>query len=48
MTYTSENHPHSTKDKYKRDVSHRNQSEYDWPDHKEGKFVINKDSNIAN
>lgn len=48
MAYTSENHPHSTKDRYKRDVSHRNKSEYDWFDHKEGKFFINKDSNIAN
>lgn len=48
MAYTSENHPHSKKDRYRRDVSHRNKSEYDWFDHKEGRFFINKDSNIAN
>jgi hypothetical protein len=48
MAYTSENFPHSSKGKYSRDKAHKDKIEFDWFDHKDKKFFINKDSNIVN
>lgn len=36
--YTSEEFPHTSKYRYKRDVDHRDKTEFDWFDHKDGKF----------
>ncbi len=36
--YTSKAFPHTSKHQYKRDVDHRDKTEFDWFDHKDGKF----------
>ena len=48
MAYTSENYPHPTKGRYKRDVPHRDNNEYDWLDFKDKKFFIKNDLSTIN